>query len=247
MPLATQELPSQKSSSTLAAIGGGATSTGWAGRHHPPSVGSWGRHAVFTDNRGFRVWPRRGRSQSSRLLPVRRPSMPPPASTPATHAAVYVTAVPLRAPRGPAQLLMSAGYSLGMWDLQHFMMLLRPDPALAQALVFDFQPRDPEDALAALAVLSRREIPGMVRRRTLRRVPDRRCWLVGHCCRDGDDDAVAAAGRFSERWPTGLVVGEHDCRDYTNGLVEVLTGEKRVLESLRLGGNGSTTSGAAQP
>ncbi|CAD6250503.1 unnamed protein product [Miscanthus lutarioriparius] len=49
-----------------------------------------------------------------------------------------------------------------MWDLQHFMMLLRPDPALAQALVFDFQPRDPEDALAALAVLSRREIPGMM-------------------------------------------------------------------------------------
>ena len=58
---------------------------------------------------------------------------------------------------------------------------------------------------------------GVVRRRTLRRVPDRRCWLVGHCCCDGDDDAVAAAGRFSERWRTGLVVGEHDCRDYTNG------------------------------
>lgn len=191
-------------------------------------------------------------SQSWRLLPVRRPSMPPSAaSTPAAHTAVYVAAVPLRAPRGPAQLLMSAGYSLGMWDLQHFMVLLRPDPALAQALVFDFQPRDPEDALAALAVLSRREIPGVVRRRTLRRVPDRRCWLVGHCCCDGDgDDAVAAAGRFSERWPTGLVVGEHDCRDYTNGLVEVLTGEKRVLESLRLRGNGTTsssTSGAAPP
>lgn len=29
-----------------------------------------------------------------------------------------------------------------------------------QALVFDFQPRDPEDALAAFAVLSRSEIPG---------------------------------------------------------------------------------------
>ena len=90
--------------------------------------------------------------------------MPPSAaSTPAAHTAVYVAAVPLRAPRGPAQLLMSAGYSLGMWDLQHFIVLLRPDPALAQALVFDFQPRDPEDALAALAVLSRREIPGMVK------------------------------------------------------------------------------------
>lgn len=170
--------------------------------------------------------------------------MPPSASMPATHTAVYVAAVPLRAPKGPAQLLMSAGYSLGMWDLQHFMVVLRPDPALAQALVFDFQPRDPEDVLAALAVLSRREIPGVVRRRTLRRVPDRRCWFVGHCC-----DAVGAATRFSERWTTGLVVGEHDCRDYTDGLVEVLTGEKRVLESLRLRGNGSSTStsGAAPP
>ncbi|CAN6279029.1 unnamed protein product [Urochloa humidicola] len=162
--------------------------------------------------------------------------MTPAASTPATPTAVYVAAVPLRAAKGPAQLLMSAGYSLGLWDLQHFMVLLRPDPARTQAVVFDFQPLDPEDLGAALAVLSRSEIPGVVRRRTLRRVPERRCWLVGHC-RDGD--AVGAADRFSERWPTGLVVGEHDCRDYTNGLVEALTGEKRVLDALR--------SGATQP
>ncbi|TVU29498.1 hypothetical protein EJB05_21064, partial [Eragrostis curvula] len=159
---------------------------------------------------------------------------------PATSTAVYVAAVPLRAAKGPAQLLMSAGYSLGQWDLQHFMVLLRPDPARAQALVFDFQPQDPEDVLAALAVLSRSEIPGVVRRRTLRRIPDRRCWLVGHC----DGDAVGAADRFSERWPTGLVVGDHDCRDYTNGLVEVLTREKRVLESLR---SAPGTGGAAPP
>lgn len=173
------------------------------------------------------------------------PMAMPPVSTPAapTAVSVYVAAVPLRGPKGPAQLLMSAGYSLGLWDLQHFMVLLRADPAQAQALVFDFQPRDPEDVLAALAVLSRSEIPGVVRRRTVRRVPNRRCWLVGHCC---DGDAVGAADRFSERWPTGLVVGEHDCRDYTNGLVQVLTGEKRVLESLRSGGS-TSVSGAAPP
>ena len=87
--------------------------------------------------------------------------MAPAASTPATATAVYVAAVPLRAPKGPGQLLVSAGYSLGLWDLQHFMVVLRPDPAArAQALVFDFQPRDPEDVGAALAVLSRSEIPG---------------------------------------------------------------------------------------
>lgn len=57
-----------------------------------------------------------------------------PAATPAGRhaAAVYVAAVPLRGPKGPAQALMSAGYSLGLWDLQHFMVLLRPDPARAQ-------------------------------------------------------------------------------------------------------------------
>jgi hypothetical protein len=54
----------------------------------------------------------------------------------------------------------------------------------------------------------------VVRRRTLRRIPDRRSWFVGLC----DGDAADAAERFSERWSTDLVVGEHDCRDYTNGL-----------------------------
>ncbi|XP_071678826.1 uncharacterized protein [Lolium perenne] len=158
------------------------------------------------------------------------PATPKAPAGPAGRYAVYVAAVPLRAPQGPAQALMSAGYSLGLWDLQHFMVLLRPDPPRSQApLVFDFQPRDPEDALAALAALSRSKIPGVVRRRTLRRIPDRRSWFVGLC----DGDAADAAERFSERWSTDLVVGEHDCRDYTNGLVEVLTGEKRVLESLR--------------
>ncbi|KAL6634648.1 hypothetical protein ACP70R_027319 [Stipagrostis hirtigluma subsp. patula] len=170
----------------------------------------------------------------------RRPSAPSNMATPAaTPTAVYVAAVPLRAPKGPAQAVMSAAYSLRVWELQHFMVLLRPDPARPQALVYDFLPRDPEDALAALAVLTRREIPGVVRRRTLRRVPATRCWLVGRC----GGDAVGAADVFSARWPTGLVVGEHDCRDYTNGLVEALTGEERVLETLRSG----ATGGAAPP
>ncbi|XP_037453211.1 uncharacterized protein LOC119323618 isoform X2 [Triticum dicoccoides] len=143
---------------------------------------------------------------------------------PAGRYAVYVAAVPLRAPQGPAQALMSSAYSLGLWDLQHFMVLLRPDPARTPtraqeqeqepSLVFDFQPRHPEDALAAFSVLSRSKIPGVVRRRRLRRIPDRRSWFVG--LSDGDGDAADAAERFSERWPTDLVVGNHDCRDYTN-------------------------------
>jgi hypothetical protein len=39
---------------------------------------------------------------------------------------VYVVAVPLRATKGPAQVLMSAAYSLNIWDLQHFMVLIKP-------------------------------------------------------------------------------------------------------------------------
>lgn len=127
------------------------------GRHHPHTLDT--PRCVHFTAVGFACG-HGDRRQSQSAPPIH--AMPPPAATPAavTHTAVYVAAVPLRAPRGPAQLLMSAGYSVGVWDLQHFMVLLRPDPALAQALVFDFQPRDPEDALAALAVLSRREIPG---------------------------------------------------------------------------------------
>jgi hypothetical protein len=65
-------------------------------------------------------------------------STPTPTPTavarPAGRYAVYVAAVPLRAPQGPAQALMSSGYSLGLWDLQHFMVLLRPDPVQTRTL-----------------------------------------------------------------------------------------------------------------
>ncbi|KAL5207078.1 hypothetical protein ABZP36_031513 [Zizania latifolia] len=84
----------------------------------------------------------------------------------------------------------------------------------SQAFVFDFQPREPEDVLAAFAALSQSKIPGVVRRRTLRRVPDTRRWLVVHCDGDGDGDAaVHAADRFSERWPTAARLSR---RDYNN-------------------------------
>lgn len=49
---------------------------------------------------------------------------------------VYVVAVPLRATKGPAQLVMSAAYSLNLWDLQHFMVLIKPSspPPSSQVL-----------------------------------------------------------------------------------------------------------------
>ncbi|XP_038901414.1 uncharacterized protein LOC120088292 isoform X3 [Benincasa hispida] len=74
---------------------------------------------------------------------------------------VYVAAVPLRATKGPAQLLASAAYSFNIWDLQHFMVIIAPSSSSSrsQALVFDFQPKDPEDIQVALAALSGKAVP----------------------------------------------------------------------------------------
>ncbi|XP_039029998.1 uncharacterized protein LOC120164309 isoform X2 [Hibiscus syriacus] len=137
---------------------------------------------------------------------------------------VYVAAVALRATKGPAQLFTSAAYFLSVWDLQHFM-----------AIVFYFQPEDPEDIYTALAALYGRAVPGIVLTRKLRKLPRSRCWFVGY----SEGDAVDKAYEFSNTWEVDLRVGLHDCRHYTNGLVEQLTGEKPVLEHLRSNGGQS--------
>ncbi|MED6106274.1 hypothetical protein PIB30_003687 [Stylosanthes scabra] len=145
---------------------------------------------------------------------------------------VYVAAIPLRAAKGPPQLLMSAAYSLNFWDFNHFMVIINKPPSLShqnQVLVYDFQPKDPEDLYAALAVLSGRAVPGAVLVRKLKRLPRSKCWLVGYSKEDGEEIAT----EFNKTWETSLRVGVHDCRHYTNGLVRQLTGEKDVLKRLR--------------
>ncbi|CAK7349076.1 unnamed protein product [Dovyalis caffra] len=145
---------------------------------------------------------------------------------------VYVAATPLRATKGPAQLLMSTTYSLNLWDLQHFMVIIKPNsppPQNSQAIVFDFQPKDPENIYTALAVLSGGAVPGVVLVRNLSKLPRSKCWFVG----SSKSDAVDVATKFNSNWRMDLRVGHHDCRDYTNGLVELLIGEKQVLERLR--------------
>ncbi|CAL9111709.1 hypothetical protein MUK42_00979 [Musa troglodytarum] len=156
-------------------------------------------------------------------------SLPSPKEQGRGRAAVYVAAVPLRAAKGPAQMLMSAAYSLGVWDLQHFMVVVRPDPSQSQVIVFDFQPQDPENFYTLLSVLLQRQIPGVVLKRKLRRIPKSRCWFIGF----SDDDGVEVANKFSEDWSTHLTVGKHDCRNFTNGLVECLTGQQHVLSYLQ--------------
>lgn len=57
---------------------------------------------------------------------------------------VYVAAVALRATKGPAQILMSTAYSLSVWDLQHFMVIIKPSspPLLSQVLSSSLPPHN---------------------------------------------------------------------------------------------------------
>ncbi|CAL5190848.1 unnamed protein product [Lathyrus oleraceus] len=145
---------------------------------------------------------------------------------------VYVAAMPLRATKGPPQLLMSAAYSLNLWDFQHLMVIIKPSSS-SQVLVFDFQPKDPENIYIALSALFGRAVPGAVLVRKLNKLPRSKCWLVGYA----ETDAVEIANEFNRKYETDLRIGLNDCRDYTNGLIRELTGEKDVLKRLRnLGG-----------
>ncbi|KAD4179051.1 hypothetical protein R6Q59_022615 [Mikania micrantha] len=150
--------------------------------------------------------------------------------SPARRSDVFVAAVPLRATKGPPQLVLSTAYSLNLsWDLQHFMVLSISIHLPSQVLVFDFQPQDTESISVALAALSGRKIPGVLQTRKMKNLPKMRCWRVGSC----NVDVEEVMRKFNSSWDTDLIVGHHDCRHYTNGLVECLTGEKRVLDRLR--------------
>ncbi|XP_006856832.3 uncharacterized protein LOC18446659 isoform X3 [Amborella trichopoda] len=144
---------------------------------------------------------------------------------------IYVASMPLRAPRGPPQLIMAAAYSLNSWNLQHFMVILKPASPSSQLIVCDFQPEDPEDVKISFAALSGRTIPGIVLVRKLTKLPKSGCWYVG----SSDDPCIHKVRNFNNCWDTELKIWEHDCRHYTNGLVEYLTGEHNVLGRLRGG------------
>lgn len=72
---------------------------------------------------------------------------------------VYVAAMPLRASKGPAKLVFSTAYSLNFWEFHHFIVIIKA-PHQADAVVYDFQPRDPENIWVALAALSGGKVAG---------------------------------------------------------------------------------------
>ncbi|CAA7023650.1 unnamed protein product [Microthlaspi erraticum] len=144
--------------------------------------------------------------------------------------AVYVAAVPLKAAAGPPQLVMSMAYSLNLKNLQHFMVLIKPSsPIRQEVIVFDFQPVNPESIESAILILSGKLIPGVVMQRKLKNVPRQKCWMVGS---SKENDAMEMAIEFNKSWETDLRVGFHDCRHYTNELVQHLTGETQIVERL---------------
>jgi hypothetical protein len=49
--------------------------------------------------------------------------------------------------------------------------------------------------------------------RKLRELPRSKCWYVG----SSKVDAIDVACEFNKNWVTDLRVGDHDCRNYTNG------------------------------
>ncbi|WZY84415.1 hypothetical protein YC2023_030799 [Brassica napus] len=89
-----------------------------------------------------------------------------------------------------------------------------------QAIVFDFQPVNPESIEAAISILSRKSIRGVVMQRKLKNVPKQRCWMVGS---SKGNNAMEMAIEFNSSWVTGLRVGFHDCRHYTNVLKRITT------------------------
>ncbi|KAH9606620.1 hypothetical protein KSS87_013056 [Heliosperma pusillum] len=148
-------------------------------------------------------------------------SLPTSSSNPTatTRDEVYIAAMPLRATKGPPQLLLKAAFALNIRPLQHFMLIIKPANSMpsnpnSQGLVFDFQPQDPEDIFVALAALSGRAVPGTILTRKISKLPNKRCWYIGL---SNSNNAVEAAYKFNSSWPTDLRIGHHDCRHYTNG------------------------------
>ncbi|EYU42730.1 hypothetical protein ABFS82_13G001000 [Erythranthe guttata] len=146
---------------------------------------------------------------------------------------VFVAAVPLRAAKGPAQLVMStAAYSL---NLQHFMVIIKPSSSNNQQaegggmMVYDFQPEEPESIWVAASALSGAQVSGVILVRKLKKLPNRKCWFISYA---KQNDTHAAATIFNQNWDTKLTIGHHDCRHYSQGLVEYLTAQKLVLDHL---------------
>ncbi|KAG0567339.1 hypothetical protein KC19_7G127500 [Ceratodon purpureus] len=145
---------------------------------------------------------------------------------------VYVASVPLRAPRGAAEVLEVMQHVELFENFQHFMTIIKPnDDGGAPCTVLDFQPQDPENPMTVVNVVMGNSIPGVILERTLSRLPNQRCWWVGDM---KPGLSLEDALEFSRTYDSELSLGVNDCRHHTLDLVEYLTGKRmNFIEEVR--------------
>ncbi|GAQ82383.1 hypothetical protein KFL_001090300 [Klebsormidium nitens] len=112
--------------------------------------------------------------------------------------------------------------------MEHAMTLVEgPD---GKCVCFDFRPVDPESPSVCFTLLTGRTSPGILRQSRLSRLPRKNCWLVGESKR-----SIEEAVDFHNKWDSRLHLVRNNCYTHTDALVEHLTGQPRILETLQLG------------
>ncbi|BDA48151.1 hypothetical protein COCOBI_11-4100 [Coccomyxa sp. Obi] len=96
--------------------------------------------------------------------------------------------------------------------------------------VFDFLPAEATAPITLATLLTGGRVKGLLRERQLRRLPHRRCLLIGEA---DMAEASQAARIFNKSWPCELQLLNNDCHSHTTALVQHLTGRKPKLEKLR--------------
>ncbi|BBN17714.1 hypothetical protein MPTK1_7g16440 [Marchantia polymorpha subsp. ruderalis] len=138
---------------------------------------------------------------------------------------VFVGAMPIRLPPFSPRPLAPALARMGA--IHFYTVVQRPSPGGFPYVYFDFLPESPEDPAVAFGALLGQRIPGIVQERNLRRLPTKSCWWIG---KTAEDKGVESVREFNELWDKRLLLFRHDCRHYTDALVDHLTGEAGVIE-----------------
>lgn len=59
------------------------------------------------------------------------------------------------------------------------------------------------------------EHSGVILQRKLPYLPKRKCWFVGYA----KGNAADTIHKFNDNWETDLILGYHDCRHYSQGIL----------------------------
>ncbi|CAL8462855.1 g2389 [Coccomyxa elongata] len=115
----------------------------------------------------------------------------------------------------------------------HTMTIIEEQVPGAETLtykVFDFLPAEATAPITVATLITGGRVKGLSRERQLRRLPHRRCLLIGEAV---VPEASQAARSFNQSWPCELQLLNNDCHSHTTALVQHLTGRKPKLEKLR--------------